>query len=65
MLFAQEQTKSVWAELKECVGPEERVSLGYVVKAVGERWRGLTEEERQQYKERSAKELQDEVGLSI
>ena len=61
MLFSKEHRDTIWAELKERMGPDGRVSLGDVGKAIGEKWRGLTEEERCQYKERLAKEVQDEM----
>ena len=70
MLFMQEHRKAVSEEVRKQLGPDSRPAAGDVGKALGEKWRALSDEERKEYKERAnryAKERkeqqeQQEVG---
>jgi len=52
MLFSEEQRPEVTAKLR-AEAPEGKVAVTAVAKAIGELWKGLSEEEKATYKEKA------------
>ncbi len=53
-IFSEEQREATRAECQAQAEPRVKVSVGAVAKAIGEKWRALTDEEKASYKEKVA-----------
>ena len=53
-IFSEEQREGTRAECQAQAEPGAKVSVGPVAKAIGEKWRALTDEEKAVYKEKAA-----------
>jgi len=66
-LFTAEQRSAVQEELKsKATSENEKISVATISKAIGEKWRSLSDEEKQRYKDLAAEKAAEMInGMHI